>query len=212
MDYKIKTLAGNINVEKEVSLIATVGDIRIEKEMSRPWVNIFLNDNSDIGYSFIDQVELYEKDNIKKPDELVAFAMNWYFKNVQVITEKQNEINIQKAKEYRKSLEEKRLIETLSEYKSDQLFEELEKRGYFKKTRTLGDKEAYYYLVLEEIKSLISSYLGDRDIKSINDEKEENEIVINEIKRLIKLNKDLIDFINNNEENQEKDNQENLIN
>lgn len=209
MDYKIKTLAGNINVEKEVSLIATVGDIRVEKEMSTPWINIFLNDNSDIGYSFVDQVELKGKDDIKNQDELVAFAMNWYFENVEVVTQKQNEINIQKAKEYRENLEEKKLIETLSKYKSDQLFEELEKRGYFKKTRILGDKEAYYYLVLEEIKSLISSYLGDRDIKSIDDEKEENEIVINEIKRLIKINKDLINFINNN---QKKDNQEKVIN
>ena len=209
MDYKIKTLAGNINVEKEVSLIATVGDIRVEKEMSTSWINIFLNDNSDIGYSFIDQVELKEKEEIKTQDELVAFAMNWYFENVEVVTQKQNEINIQKAKEYRENLEEKKLIENLSKYTSHQLFEELEKRGYFKKTRTLGDKEAYYYLVLEEIKSLISSYLGDRDIKSIDDKKEENEIVINEIKRLIELNKDLINFINNN---QEKDNQEKVIN
>ena len=97
MNYKINTLIGDIKIEKTSSLIATVGDIRAEKEADAHWVNIFINDNSDIGYSFIDQIELSEKDDIETKEELVVFIMNWYFKNVQVVTEKQNEINIQKV-------------------------------------------------------------------------------------------------------------------
>ena len=116
MDYKIYTLAEDIKIEKTSSLIATVGDIREEKEADTHWVNIFINDNSDIGYSFIDQVELFAKDDIKTQEELLVFTMNWYFENVQVVTEKQNKINIQKAIEYRENLEYEKAIEDLSKY------------------------------------------------------------------------------------------------
>ena len=171
MDYKIYTLAEDIKIEKTSSLIATVGDIRAEKEADTHWVNIFINDNSDIGYSFIDQVELFAKDDIKTQEELLVFTMNWYFENVQVVTEKQNKINIQKA------------IEDLSKYTEEQLFEELEKRGLCK-TRILEDKEANDYLVLEEIKELFDANSQSK-IKSIKNREKENEVVLEKIKNLI---------------------------
>lgn len=183
MDYKIYTLAEDIKIEKTSSLIATVGDIRAEKEADTHWVNIFINDNSDIGYSFIDQVELFAKDDIKTQEELLVFTMNWYFENVQVVTEKQNKINIQKAIEYRENLEYEKAIEDLSKYTEEQLFEELEKRGLCK-TRILEDKEANDYLVLEEIKELFDANSKSK-IKSIKNREKENEVVLEKIKKLI---------------------------
>jgi hypothetical protein len=183
MNYKINTLIGDIKIEKTSSLIATVGDIRAEKEADAHWVNIFINDNSDIGYSFIDQIELSEKDDIETKEELLVFTMNWYFENVQVVTEKQNKINIQKAIEYRENLEYEKAIEDLSKYTEEQLFEELEKRGLCK-TRILEDKEANDYLVLEEIKELFDAN-SKAKIKSIKNREKENEVVLEKIKKLI---------------------------
>ncbi len=197
MDYKIYTLAEDIKIEKTSSLIATVGDIRAEKEADTHWVNIFINDNSDIGYSFIDQVELFAKDDIKTQEELLVFTMNWYFENVQVVTEKQNKINIQKAIEYRENLEYEKAIEDLSKYTEEQLLEELEKRGLCK-TRVLEDEEASDYLVLEEIKELLDANSQVVNIKSINNREKENKVVLETIKKILDENKKLISILNEN--------------
>ena len=189
MDYKIYTLAEDIKIEKTSSLIATVGDIRAEKEADTHWVNIFINDNSDIGYSFIDQVELFAKDDIKTQEELLAFTMNWYFENVQVVTEKQNKINIQKAIEYRENLEYKKAVEDLAKYTEEQLFEELEKRGLCK-TEILEDKASNDYLILEEIKASLDRHLKAK-IKNIGNRERENEIVLDKINRLLSIYENL---------------------
>ena len=189
MNYKINTLIGDIKIEKTSSLIATVGDIRAEKEADAHWVNIFINDNSDIGYSFIDQIELSEKDDIETKEELVVFIMNWYFTNVQVVTEKQNEINIQKAKEYREDLEYKKAVEDLAKYTEEQLFEELEKRGLCK-TEILEDKASNDYLILEEIKASLDRHLKTK-IKNIGNRERENEIVLDKINRLLSIYENL---------------------
>ena len=189
MDYKIYTLAEDIKIEKTSSLIATVGDIRAEKEADTHWVNIFINDNSDIGYSFIDQVELFAKDDIKTQEELLVFTMNWYFENVQVVTEKQNKINIQKAIEYRENLEYKKAVEDLAKYTEEQLFEELEKRGLCK-TEILEDKASNDYLILEEIKASLDRHLKAK-IKNIGNRERENEIVVDKINRLLSIYENL---------------------
>lgn len=189
MDYKIYTLAEDIKIEKTSSLIATVGDIRAEKEADTHWVNIFINDNSDIGYSFIDQVELFAKDDIKTQEELLVFTMNWYFENVQVVTEKQNKINIQKAIEYRENLEYEKAIEDLAKYTEEQLFEELEKRGLCK-TEILEDKASNDYLILEEIKASLDRHLKAK-IKNIGNRERENEIVLDKINRLLSIYENL---------------------
>lgn len=189
MDYKIYTLAEDIKIEKTSSLIATVGDIRAEKEADTHWVNIFINDNSDIGYSFIDQVELFAKDDIKTQEELLVFTMNWYFENVQVVTEKQNKINIQKAIEYRENLEYKKAVEDLAKYTEEQLFEELEKRGLCK-TEILEDKASNDYLILEEIKASLDRHL-EAKIKNIGNRERENEIVLDKINRLLSIYENL---------------------
>ena len=189
MDYKIYTLAEDIKIEKTSSLIATVGDIRAEKEADTHWVNIFINDNSDIGYSFIDQVELFAKDDIKTQEELLVFTMNWYFENVQVVTEKQNKINIQKAIEYRENLEYKKAVEDLAKYTEEQLFEELEKRGLCK-TEILEDKASNDYLILEEIKASLDRHLKAK-IKNIGNRERENEIILDQINRLLSIDENL---------------------
>ena len=189
MDYKIYTLAEDIKIEKTSSLIATVGDIRAEKEADTHWVNIFINDNSDIGYSFIDQVELFAKDDIKTQEELLVFTMNWYFENVQVVTEKQNKINIQKAIEYRENLEYKKAVEDLAKYTEEQLFVELEKRGLCK-TEILEDKASNDYLILEEIKASLDRHLKAK-IKNIGNRERENEIVLDKINRLLSIYENL---------------------
>ena len=82
-----QVFTGDIKVELSTIMVVEVGDLRFEMDERFPWINVFINDNSDLGYSKIDELE--EIKPIITHDDLVVVAMNYYFEKVRMVTEKE---------------------------------------------------------------------------------------------------------------------------
>ena len=78
---------GDVKVNTSTIMVVEVGDLRFEMDERFPWINVFITDNTDLGYSLIDEIE--EIEPIINHEDLAALAMNYYFKNVKIVTEKQ---------------------------------------------------------------------------------------------------------------------------
>lgn len=87
-----QVFTGDIKVELSTIMVVEVGDLRFEMDERFPWINVFINDNSDLGYSKIDELE--EIKPIINHDDLVVVAMNYYFEKVRMVTEKEMQDNI----------------------------------------------------------------------------------------------------------------------
>lgn len=87
IEKMIQTFTGDIKVEFSTIMVAEVGNLRFEMDERFPWINVFINDNSDLGYSKIDELE--EIKPIITHDDLVVVAMNYYFEKVHMVTEKE---------------------------------------------------------------------------------------------------------------------------
>lgn len=96
MTCKIKTVFNERDIEVSTStvMVVEVGDLRFEMDERFPWINVFIRDNSDLGYSYFDEIE---EDTIVTHEDLGVVAMNYYFKNVNVITEKEMKKNVQEC-------------------------------------------------------------------------------------------------------------------
>lgn len=79
--------SGDVKVDTSTVMVAEVGDLRFEMDERFPWINVFIYDNTDLGYSLIDEIE--EIESIMNHEDLAAVAMNYYFKNVKIVTQKQ---------------------------------------------------------------------------------------------------------------------------
>lgn len=78
---------GDVRVKTSTIMVVEVGDLRFEMDERFPWINVFITDNTDLGYSLIDEIE--EIEPIINHEDLAVVAMNYYFKNVSIVTEKQ---------------------------------------------------------------------------------------------------------------------------
>lgn len=88
MNKQIKTTpVGNFGVKEYKANIIELGGIKFIKEDVTPWIDVFLGDNSDHGYAFMDQIDTQEAKSIITLEELKIFAMNWYFNNVEIVSE-----------------------------------------------------------------------------------------------------------------------------
>lgn len=90
MNSKINSIYnGDIAVNTSTVMVVEVGELRFEMDERFPWINVFINDDSEVGYSLIDELE--EIDPIITNEDLAVVAMNYYFKNVKVVTKRQLE-------------------------------------------------------------------------------------------------------------------------
>ncbi|MCC3668070.1 hypothetical protein [Terrisporobacter mayombei] len=94
---------GDVKVNTSTIMVVEVGDLRFEMDERFPWINVFITDNTDLGYSLIDEIE--EIEPIMNHEDLAVIAMNYYFKNVNIATEKQMKELISKEKEIKTAQE-----------------------------------------------------------------------------------------------------------
>lgn len=62
--------------------VVEIGDLSFEQDERYPWINIYLIGNEGRG-EFLEQID--EDDMPTGLEELRVFALNWYFKNVEVV-------------------------------------------------------------------------------------------------------------------------------
>lgn len=94
---------GDVKVNTSTIMVVEVGDLRFEMDERFPWINVFITDNTDLGYSLIDEIE--EIEPIMNHEDLAVIAMNYYFENVNIATEKQMKELISKEKEIKTAQE-----------------------------------------------------------------------------------------------------------
>ena len=95
---------GDIKVDISTVMVVEVGDLRFEMDERFPWINVFITDKTELGYSLIDEIE--EIEPIIDHEDLAAVAMNYYFKNVNIVTERQMKELVSKEQEIKTAQEE----------------------------------------------------------------------------------------------------------
>lgn len=81
----IKTTNTNFEVSTEMAMIAKVGSFKFVKEDDYPWIDVFLS--GDEEDTLLDQVDDEEANSVIDLKDLEIFALNWVFKNVEVVKE-----------------------------------------------------------------------------------------------------------------------------
>ncbi|EHK2400444.1 hypothetical protein QTH81_10460 [Clostridium perfringens] len=83
MERKLIT-TNNTDLEVKTTNIQVVeiGDLAFEQDERYPWIDIYLIGN-ECGKEFLEQIDKEEMPT--GLEELRTFALNWYFKNVEVV-------------------------------------------------------------------------------------------------------------------------------
>lgn len=83
MERKLIT-TNNTDLEVKTTNIQVVeiGDLAFEQDERYPWIDIYLIGN-ECGKEFLEQIDKEEMPT--RLEELRTFALNWYFKNVEVV-------------------------------------------------------------------------------------------------------------------------------
>lgn len=50
---------------------------------------MFIRDDSDLGYSYIDEIDDERTSKLVTHDDLIAIAMNYYFEHINILTEEE---------------------------------------------------------------------------------------------------------------------------
>ncbi|ELQ0171779.1 hypothetical protein ACSXCW_03735 [Clostridium perfringens] len=83
MERKLIT-TNNTDLEVKTTNIQVVeiGDLAFEQDERYPWIDVYLIGNEG-GKEFLEQID--EEEMPIGLEELRVFALNWYFKNVEVV-------------------------------------------------------------------------------------------------------------------------------
>ncbi|MCX0353227.1 hypothetical protein LI064_01655 [Clostridium perfringens] len=82
MEVKFRTTNADLEVKTSNIQVVEIGDLSFEVDERFPWIYVYVLEDEE-------KAELLETiDEIEMPtglEELKVFALNWYFKNVEVI-------------------------------------------------------------------------------------------------------------------------------
>ncbi|MGG5460810.1 hypothetical protein [Clostridium sp. B9] len=83
MEGKFVTANTDLEVRTTNIQVVEIGDLAFEQDERYPWVNVYLI--GDEGREeFLEQID--EEEMPIGLEELRVFALNWYFKNVEVVS------------------------------------------------------------------------------------------------------------------------------
>jgi len=82
---KIKTTDTNLEVDTSTVMIVRAGSFKFEQEEGRPWISIYLEGTTQEDDSFIEEITTDETVGIVDFEDLKRFALNWIFKNVEIV-------------------------------------------------------------------------------------------------------------------------------
>lgn len=94
---KIKTTDTDITVNTSTALIVEIGSLSFEVDERFPWVSVYLN--SDKRKELIDEIDEDDTPTIVEHQELKRVALNWYFSNVEIVSEEEMEVKKIKIEE-----------------------------------------------------------------------------------------------------------------
>lgn len=122
---KINTLFdGDIKIDTSNIMVIDVAELRFQLDERFPWIDVLIMDDTDTGYSFVEQIELEEKISMTE-EEFRVFSINWYLKHTEFLTVVELEkIKLKEADESRKQK-----LENLKLYTNNELLNELQRRG-----------------------------------------------------------------------------------
>ena len=109
MSKMIKTTDTNIEVEISEILVVQIGTLSFEVDERYPWIDVY-----NIGgenKEFITQIDEEDMPIFVKHEELKTYCLNWYFDNVEIVTEEElertaQEVPVQEQYETREALNE----------------------------------------------------------------------------------------------------------
>lgn len=87
MSKKIRTTDTDITVKASTIDVIEIGTFSFEKDERYPWVDIYLIGKEE--KEFVKQVEEGDKGIISSED-LRIFALNWFFNNVEIVKNEDN--------------------------------------------------------------------------------------------------------------------------
>lgn len=82
MEGKFITTNTDLEVRTTNIQVVEIGNLAFEQDERYPWVDVYLISNEG-REEFIEQID--EEEMPVGLEELRAFALNWYFKNVEVV-------------------------------------------------------------------------------------------------------------------------------
>lgn len=82
MEGKFITTNTDLEVRTTNIQVVEIGNLAFEQDERYPWVDVYLIGNEG-REAFIEQID--EEEMPVGLEELKAFALNWYFKNVEVV-------------------------------------------------------------------------------------------------------------------------------
>lgn len=85
MSKKIKSMDTNIVINESTINVVEIGNISFEMDERYPWIDIYGIGNEE--KTFIEQVDTDETTEIVSDDDLRRFALNWYFNNVEIVSD-----------------------------------------------------------------------------------------------------------------------------
>lgn len=85
MEGKFITTNTDLEVRTTNIQVVEIGDLAFEQDERYPWVDIYLIGNEGRA-EFLEQIDKEEMP--VGLEELRVFALNWYFKNVEVVSKK----------------------------------------------------------------------------------------------------------------------------
>lgn len=84
MEKMIKTTDTNITVDTTTVLVVQIGTLSFELDERFPWIDVY-----SVGgehKEFVTQIDEEDMPVIVEHEELKRFALNWYFNNVEVVS------------------------------------------------------------------------------------------------------------------------------
>ncbi|HBC2028636.1 TPA: hypothetical protein I9Z65_000141 [Clostridium perfringens] len=85
MEGKFITTNTDLEIRTTNIQVVEIGDLAFEQDERYPWVDVYLIGNEGRA-EFLEQID--EKEMPVGLEELRVFALNWYFKNVEVVSKK----------------------------------------------------------------------------------------------------------------------------
>lgn len=82
MEGKFITTNTDLEVRTTNIQVVEIGDLSFEQDERYPWVDVYLIGNEGRS-EFLEQID--EKKMPVGLEELRVFALNWYFKNVEIV-------------------------------------------------------------------------------------------------------------------------------
>ncbi len=82
MEGKFITTNTDLEVRTTNIQVVEIGDLAFEQDERYPWVDVYLIGNEGRS-EFLEQID--EKEMPVGLEELRVFALNWYFKNVEIV-------------------------------------------------------------------------------------------------------------------------------